>query len=301
MENARLLVRVAWSLLLGLTWFSLMVPLLRQISFYGKLFSGKSEKSLDSAQTFNEWLFRVVNHPGMRVHTGTAFRSFYMTLLITNSILLLEVLIFAKSRSFWGILSILHGIGTNCEEGYLVSGPQLLVMVLLQMQATRRLYECYQIHRFSKSSSQHVIVTAGGILFYVLVSLTPVVDPGIGCVQPKTRWWAILPGLSLFFAASYHQHRAHRILARIRDNLHGRRYGVPFGDWFRLVSCPHYLAEILIYSSLAIILETVTQWLCVAWVILNLTITGLRTHRWYHQTFPNYSSLRRRAIIPFIL
>lgn len=67
---------------------------------------------------------------------------------------------------------------------------------------------------------------------------------------------------------SYHQYRCHKILADLRPSTAAaatvtsqpRRYSLPQGDWFELVSCPHYFAEILIYSSLLLVLTNVSMW-----------------------------------------
>jgi len=237
-------------------------------------------------------------------------------------------------------------------------GKQLIVMAMMQLHGFRRLYECFRVHRFSRNSRQHVIVTAGGICFYLLATLAPVVDPpggggSFGCCYCSSdssgsssavhdhsirttsiKGWTASLGVALFLLASYHQHRCHRILADIRwrnkstskqqyskrsrrrradssvghgdrnsarsadDN--GSHYSVPYGDWFRHVSSPHYLAEILIYAAFVIVSETATQILCFVWVASNLCITAHKTHRWYLSHFSSYAQLKRKAIIPLL-
>lgn len=45
---------------------------------------------------------------------------------------------------------------------------------------------------------------------------------------------------------------------------------IPGGGWFRYVSSPHYLAEIIIYFSILIILWNNTTWKYVfVWVLSN--------------------------------
>jgi 3-oxo-5-alpha-steroid 4-dehydrogenase len=65
------------------------------------------------------------------------------------------------------------------------------------------------------------------------------------------------------------------------------------------------------HSSTGTILEDVLAMLMVMsqrrqfvlflWVASNLTVTSIRCHRWYLQTFPTYHLLQRKAIIPGIL
>lgn len=152
------------------------------------------------------------------------------------------------------------------------------------------------------------------------------------------RWLARIGCVSLGVWAQCQQHRHHVLLARVRllasdkNNSSNRHYyGIPMGGWFRYVSCPHYLAEILIYVSFVSLsvlssLEDsdptnnndkdsvatrtaawqTTRWTrsCVVlvWVIDNLLVSALRSHRWYMERFPTeYPKLNRRAIVPFLL
>eukprot|EP00897_Mesotaenium_endlicherianum_P011042 jgi/Mesen1/9967/ME000072S09385 len=68
----------------------------------------------------------------------------------------------------------------------------------------------------------------------------------LGCV----RWWHVI-GAAVYVWGSWHQWRCHSILAALRaprragEAAGGGQYRVPHGDWFALVSCAHYLAEIV--------------------------------------------------------
>lgn len=119
-----------------------------------------------------------------------------------------------------------------------------------------------------------------------------------------------------------------------------RKYAIPFGSLFRFVSMPHYLCEILLYAGLCIFsgfklsqmyehnnsssaqfahtLEQMEEHsfadallcllccsllpssLILVWVCSNLSITAVRSHKWYQKQFPNYPR-NRTAIIPWLL
>ena len=80
------------------------------------------------------------------------------------------------------------------------------------------------------------------------------------------------------------------------------------------MSCPHYLAEIVVYAGLALVAcGGVTAsgggggsgWpgagvaLLLAWVCANLWVTARRTHAWYAATFRGqYTRLGRAALFP---
>ncbi|KAJ6937032.1 LOW QUALITY PROTEIN: polyprenol reductase 2-like [Populus alba x Populus x berolinensis] len=78
-------------------------------------------------------------------------------------------------------------------------------------------------------------------------------------------------------------------------------YVIPHGDWFEIVSSPHYLAEIVIYAGIVFGSggADLTIWLLFGFVVSNLIFAAAETHRWYLQKFDNYPS-NRVAIIPFL-
>jgi 3-oxo-5-alpha-steroid 4-dehydrogenase 3 len=83
-------------------------------------------------------------------------------------------------------------------------------------------------------------------------------------------------------------------------------YKVPSKGWFHFVSCPHYLAEILIYLSFAPVLYSSKNYgshkaaALVLWVATNLTVSAIKSHDWYLLQYPEYALLRRKAIVPFL-
>lgn len=56
-------------------------------------------------------------------------------------------------------------------------------------------------------------------------------------------------GTVFFLVGNAIQFQSHVILASLRPNSSSRNFSVPHGGLFRWVSCPHYLAEIIIYLS----------------------------------------------------
>ena len=122
----------------------------------------------------------------------------------------------------------------------------------------------------------------------------------------------------VFLWASYHQYKCHSILADIRSTTttcsqhpleKGKPLGsasktlgvgIPEGDWFRLVSCPHYTAEIIIYGSLLLLQAgSVGTVLPCLFVGIVLSLSARQMHSWYHEKFEDYPKDRKR-IIPYI-
>ena len=111
----------------------------------------------------------------------------------------------------------------------------------------------------------------------------------------------------LFLWAWRHQFIAHKIFAQLKKELliSGSKsaHSIPYGDWFYYVSCPHYLAEILMYGCLAIILGFKHQTAIVIflWVLINQLIAGLMSHFWYLEKYSHVYPRNRKAVIPFVL
>ncbi|KAG6527774.1 hypothetical protein ZIOFF_009903 [Zingiber officinale] len=113
--------------------------------------------------------------------------------------------------------------------------------------------------------------------------------------------WQQWIGAVIFFWGWLHQHYCHTILGSLRRNRRADEYVIPHGDWFAYVSCPHYLAEIIIYLGILVASggSDVTIWLLFLFVVSNLAFAAAETHRWYHEKFDDYPK-DRRAFIPFI-
>lgn len=71
---------------------------------------------------------------------------------------------------------------------------------------------------------------------------------------------------------------------------------------FEYVSCPHYMAEILVYCALTVVLgaPNTSWWLLLLWTWSNQIVVAFFSHNWYKENFSSYPR-SRKAIFPFIL
>ncbi|KAK7404394.1 hypothetical protein VNO78_05263 [Psophocarpus tetragonolobus] len=90
--------------------------------------------------------------------------------------------------------------------------------------------------------------------------------------------WKHWIGAAVFLWGWIHQRQCHKILDSLRHSREADEYVIPHGDWFDIVSSPHYLSEI----------------------VANLSFAAVETHSWYRQKFEDYPN-SRFAIIPFIM
>ena len=104
----------------------------------------------------------------------------------------------------------------------------------------------------------------------------------------------------LFIMASGIQHDCHAYLAFLP------KYTLPSHPMFQHIICPHYLAECVIYTSLAILGTPEGAWfnktLCSAllFVTVNLGVTASTSKEWYAQKFGKEKVARRWKMIPFV-
>jgi 3-oxo-5-alpha-steroid 4-dehydrogenase 1 len=78
-------------------------------------------------------------------------------------------------------------------------------------------------------------------------------------------------------------------------------YKIPRGGLFEYVSCPNFFGEIVEWTGFALMSWSLPGVVYAAWVSLALFSTGLRTHRWYRETFGDDYPRERRAIFPRLI
>lgn len=106
-------------------------------------------------------------------------------------------------------------------------------------------------------------------------------------------------GAALFlFGISINIHSDH-ILRRLRTKGE-HTYKIPYGGFFRFISCPNYFGEILEWSGWALATWSLGGLSFLLWTIANLAPRAASYHAWYQQTFTDYPR-ERKALIPFIL
>ncbi|EPQ14517.1 Putative polyprenol reductase, partial [Myotis brandtii] len=176
----------------------------------------------------------------------------------------------------------------------------------------RRLFECLYVSVFSNAVI-HIAQYCFGLVYYVLVGLTvlsqvPMDGRNVYVVGKnllmQTRWFHIL-GMMMFIWSSVHQYKCHVILGNLRKNKAGViihcNHRIPFGDWFDYVSSPNYLAELMIYVSMAVTLgfHNITWWLVVTYVFFSQALAAFLSHKFYKSKFASYPK-HRKAFLPFL-
>uniref|UniRef100_A0A8C4SKG1 Polyprenal reductase n=1 Tax=Erpetoichthys calabaricus TaxID=27687 RepID=A0A8C4SKG1_ERPCA len=178
----------------------------------------------------------------------------------------------------------------------------LLIHLLLWVHSIRRLYECLFISVFSDGVI-HIVQYCFGLAYYILLGLTVISTSSISQAGGSTEnryaqiHFSHFLGITMFIWASVHQNRCLTILANLRKENNGKvinmHHSIPVGDWFSLISSPHYFAELLIYISLSLTLGgwNLTWWLVVLYVLFNQALAAALCQEFYHKKFDSYPNV----------
>lgn len=254
------------------------------------------------------------------------FLHFYVVAVSLTTVLLLGMWVFATNLT--------EGSYSFSAERRYVAWRTVFVLFLMEMQVLRRLYETLFVFKYGSSARMHIMGYLTGLYFYTAAPLSicatsapEVVNSVIHLlaefvvserdikpsfeldmlkyvyVSPLTKLGQLQwIGAGIFLWGWIHQQRCHEILGSLRQHKKQTdEYAVPHGDWFEVVSCPHYLAEIVIYAGILIASGglDLTMWLLFGFVVANLVFSAAETQRWYIHKFETYPQ-KRYAILPFI-
>lgn len=276
------------------------------------------------------------------------FMHFYVVGVLATTILLLAIWFYAymkmtpllpESSSYSTIAS--HLVGSNSFSFGRVHSRTMghkyhvwrtvFVLLLMEIQVLRRLYETEHVFHYSPSARMHIVGYLTGLFYYVAAPLSlasscipeaaeylqgqvaefivkgrarmpDLVIDSSSLLQPLLKLgWTQWIGAVIFIWGSLHQIRCHAILGTLREHKDSDEYVIPCGDWFNRVSCPHYLAELVIYFGMLVASggEDIPVWFLFVFVITNLSFAAVETHKWYLQKFEDYPR-SRYAIIPFV-
>ncbi|XP_063579513.1 polyprenol reductase isoform X3 [Pongo abelii] len=229
--------------------------------------SAMAQYRLTATSTSQVQAILLPKPPSSREHRY--FSHFYIISVLWNGFLLwclTQSLFLGAPFPSWlhGLLRIL---GAAQFQGGELALSAFLVLVFLWLHSLRRLFECLYVSVFSNVMI-HVVQYCFGLVYYVLVGLTV-----LSQVPMDGRNGVII-------------HCNHRI---------------PFGDWFEYVSSPNYLAELMIYVSMAVTFgfHNLTWWLVVTNVFFNQALSAFLSHQFYKSKFVSYPK-RRKAFLPFL-
>ena len=263
MDSFRCLVSIlispAFVCLTGVAFLSTLSPLFRELASHGK--NRTSNNREKSAKTSDD-VVSTTKQKKWSSKTKASQRQWQHFLLQGDSVLI-------SKRYFLhfyivGLASLALFLYTNTVN------TNKLQASLLASHLGRRYCECLYVHRCSEKSKMHLAGYICGIFHYLFL---PFMMFDIGCCylgtdqnvfdnnqQQETserngKAFQQVMCCVLCLWGQREQYLHHCILSNLRpatddhQNSKEKNYKLPQGRWFQFVSCPHYLAEIIIYAS----------------------------------------------------
>ena len=117
--------------------------------------------------------------------------------------------------------------------------------------------------------------------------------------QYTTAWLTdprFIGGVILFIGGYMINRSADKILHDLRAPGE-TGYKIPQKGFYRWVSCPNYLGEIVAWSGWALATWSLQGLAFAVWTVANLAPRARSNHKWYRQTFPDYPA-ERKALLP---
>ena len=220
------------------------------------------------------------------------------------------------SSLFWAHQTLNHGailqtVSSHSSTSNAPLTPSMtwsqirLTWTLMLIQGLRRLFETIRFAKPTSTSTMWIGHYALGLGFYVLITPAlcveglPALPGSLDDRRPSDIGVSFRPvALLLFVLASLVQFAAHAHLASLTH------YVLPNHPLFRHVIAPHYTAEIVIYSSLAVVAAPegcLVNWTVAAatlFVAVNLGVTARGTKEWYRVRFEGEKVQRTWVLMP---
>ncbi|GAB1601769.1 polyprenol reductase-like isoform X1 [Argonauta hians] len=241
------------------------------------------------------------------------FQHFYVFGTFTNVLVWLVVVLHPFSFTPLVPPGIRNMLACSSPSGPVDNLSTALVLSCITVHVCRRCIESSRVSSYS-AATMSLLHYVAGILHYFSLPVIPLLESRLVCTNnsglvvrhiSECRILHVF-GLVVFVVSSWKQNQLLNILSNLRrqkDNrIKNTEYYIPKGDLFQLVSCPHFLMEILIHLSFSIMssFSNVPLLALLTFVITNQVIAALLNHKWYRTMVPSYPT-QRTAIIPFLL
>ena len=110
--------------------------------------------------------------------------------------------------------------------------------------------------------------------------------------------WHHVLGLAVFGLGMFINHQGDAILLSLRKTGESH-YSIPYGGFFRYVSSPNLLGEIMEWIGFAILSWHLGAVTFAVWTMANLIPRAMENHRWYRKSFEDYPK-DRKILIPYL-
>lgn len=196
----------------------------------------------------------------------------------------------------------------GCYDPLEKSLDYTIILILLTIQSSRRLFECIFVSKFSNDSHMNVSHYIMGLSFYASIVLNTLIGLSLffdgqqkDFLSLQKLDFYVLILITFFFLFSIDQFHYHNYLAQLR------KYSIPTFGLFKEVACPHYLDEILIYFTVMLIgirnfsgsLVEINYILAWIFVTTNLSISSFESLDYYRTQYKDCTI--KYGVIPKLL
>ncbi|XP_047313930.1 3-oxo-5-alpha-steroid 4-dehydrogenase 1-like [Impatiens glandulifera] len=173
----------------------------------------------------------------------------------------------------------------------------LLIKSILAVHFFKRILEVLFVHKYSGPMPLDAAILISSSYFNATTCMIYAQHLTLGSPDPaidlKLCGFLLFPiGISGNF---YH----HLLLSRMRKDGE-KGYKLPVGCLFDLITCPHYLFEIIVFWGVFCISQTLLSLIFALGTTFLLIGRSCATRRWYITKFDDFPN-NVKAIIPFIL
>lgn len=201
------------------------------------------------------------------------------------------------------VFPIVYFMGKNADQPV-----PLFFLAIWLIHYTNRALVCPLLMRVQPGSSSSFslnVVIAGWLTLFLHGYFNAAYITEFGA-QYTVEWfsdWRFQTGLGVYlfgFLLNLHSDHILRNLRSKHPSPDEPRYKIPYGGFFKWVSCPQYLGEILSFTGFALMTWNLGAVFVLAMTVGNLVPRAIYTHRWFKKNFDEYPA-SRRAIFPGLL
>lgn len=165
----------------------------------------------------------------------------------------------------------------------------------------KREFETFFIHKFSRPTMPLSNLFKNCVYYWSFGAVIgyPLCSPNY--VAPSNLN-LIYGGIILFILAELGNFAVHYQLSTMRPEEGSNKRDIPRGALFSLVACPNYTFEVLSWVGFSLFTGIAFSYLFTVIGFAQMSDWALKKHRQYKKDFDkDYTKLKRKAIVPFIL
>ncbi|KAL8241526.1 hypothetical protein R6Q59_014880 [Mikania micrantha] len=174
----------------------------------------------------------------------------------------------------------------------------LMVISALTIHFLKRVIEVLLVHKYSGYIAFEAVIPIS--LSYAISTATMIYAQYLSqaSLEPLIDLKHI--GVALFLVGITGNFYHHLILSTLRKN-DDKQYKIPKGGLFDLVTCPHYLFEIIGFIGVSCISQTMYSVCFLMGTISYLTGRSFATREWYVSKFGEKFNKDVKALVPYVL